>query len=250
MRGRDCPLLDLLKGNEKQLVVPVYQRNYDWEKENCSRLFDDLMALSKDGKREAHFLGNIVTCESVGNTNARLIIDGQQRLISVSLLLLAIYDLLINKGVELFSDKRGLEDDIYHLLVCQTRETIQHPRGDVVQYRLYLSDFDQEAYEELFQDSGAYKGNSKITANYEFFREKVEKVISNQEITAEDLFENINKLVVINVELDVNDDPQLVFESLNSTGVALSAGTRFAILYLWILIWSHRSVIIMLIGRR
>ncbi len=226
MRGRDCSLLDLLKGNEKQLVVPVYQRNYDWEKENCRRLFDDLMALSKEGKREAHFLGNIVTCESVGNPNARLIIDGQQRLITVSLLLLAIYDLLIDQRDELFSEKRGLMNDIYHLLVCQVRGTISHPRKNVVPYRLYLSDFDQDAYEELFQDSRSYKGNSKIIANYEFFRGKVEESISKQEITIGNLFDNIHKLVVINVELDANDDPQLVFESLNSTGVALSAGDK------------------------
>lgn len=214
MTGHDIKLLDLLWDKGMEFAVPVYQRNYDWKKENCERLFDDIIALSKDSNRDGHFLGCIVTCEHVGYSfKNRLIIDGQQRLITVSLLLLAMCHLL-DSG-EIKSNKGNLADEIYQYLGDGNL-------GDGKNLRLALSNHDQSAYENLFRVPNAYDENSNLTKNYMLFRE----LILKKEIAIDDLFANIKKLIVISVELNNEDDPQLVFESLNSTGVPLTAGDK------------------------
>ena len=93
MRGSESRLIEYMEGAKKRFVIPVYQRNYNWKTENCKQLFDDLLKIIRNG-RKSHFFGSIV---SVFNPDGRytefLVIDGQQRLTTVSLLLLAIYNL-------------------------------------------------------------------------------------------------------------------------------------------------------------
>ena len=93
MKGSECKFIKYMSG-DKRFVIPVYQRNYDWKTENCRQLYDDLVKIIKGG-RKSHFFGSLV---SVYNSESRdeefLIIDGQQRLTTVSLLFLAMYNLI------------------------------------------------------------------------------------------------------------------------------------------------------------
>ena len=99
MRGKDEKLLDIFNSNGKRFIIPAYQRNYDWKQANCERLFDDLVSLTKS-HRDGHFFGSVVTVENEdGFSTERLVIDGQQRVTTVSLLLLAMYRLLDNGEV-------------------------------------------------------------------------------------------------------------------------------------------------------
>ena len=87
MKGTAAPLLSFLEGTRKRFIIPVYQRNYDWKKENCKQLFDDLVSLIKENKG-THFFGSIVSYAP--SREEVVLIDGQQRVTTVSLLLLAI----------------------------------------------------------------------------------------------------------------------------------------------------------------
>ena len=93
MKGSECRLIEYMEGSKKRFIIPVYQRNYDWKTENCKQLYDDLIRVIKD-KRKSHFFGSIVSVyEPSGRNTEFLVIDGQQRLTTVSLLFLAMYNL-------------------------------------------------------------------------------------------------------------------------------------------------------------
>lgn len=91
MKGSEAKLVSYMQGSDKRFVIPVYQRNYDWKQENCKQLYDDLVRIVRDD-RKSHFFGSIVSVHNEGQFNEFLIIDGQQRLTTVSLLMLAIHD--------------------------------------------------------------------------------------------------------------------------------------------------------------
>jgi len=214
MRGKDEKLLDIFNSNGKRFIIPAYQRNYDWKQENCERLFDDLIALTKS-KREGHFFGSVVTVENEdGFSTERLVIDGQQRVTTVSLLLLAMYRLLDNGEVS--SSKGDLKDHIYNCYLVDNTSTHE------VKLRLKPVKSDQQAFERLFGETEGHLTSSNLTINYNYFVSRIRK----GEISIDELFKAVRNLVVINVELKQADDPQLVFESLNSTGVALTEGDK------------------------
>ena len=99
MKGSEQRLVEYMDGAKKRFVIPVYQRNYDWKMENCKQLFDDLVKIIRSG-RKSHFFGSIVSVYNPDGRNSEyLIIDGQQRLTTVSLLFLAMYNLIEKKVV-------------------------------------------------------------------------------------------------------------------------------------------------------
>ena len=101
MKGSEALMLGFMEGADKRYIIPVYQRKYDWKEENCRQLYEDLKKIVTD-KRDSHFFGSIVS--SVVPNGSKIeyhIIDGQQRLTTVSLLLLAIKN-LVSKGIQLF----------------------------------------------------------------------------------------------------------------------------------------------------
>ena len=113
MKGSECRLIEYMEGSKKRFIIPIYQRNYDWKIENCKQLFDDLVKVIKN-KRKSHFFGSLVSVyEPSGRNTEFLVIDGQQRLTTVSLLLLAMYN-LIKSGIvnprDGFLDKQIYED--------------------------------------------------------------------------------------------------------------------------------------------
>lgn len=214
MKGNETRLVEFMDGSKKRFVIPVYQRNYDWKQENCKQLFDDLVKVEKGG-RQTHFFGSIVSVyQPSGRTTEFLVVDGQQRLTTVSLLLLAIYNLL--KAGKVRSADANLAQRIYEEYL------VDKFQPEETRVKLKPVQNDREAFSKLFADDAAKIVDSHITKNYDYF---VLRVLAN-EITVDEIVEAIEKLQIINIELSGDDNPQLIFESINSTGVDLTEGDK------------------------
>lgn len=214
MKGSECRLIEYMDGSKKRFIIPVYQRNYDWKMENCKQLYDDLVKVVRKN-RKSHFFGSIVSVyEPSGRNTDFLVIDGQQRLTTVSLLLLAMYNLMEKNIVS--PQEPSLKEQIYEDFLVdkyQPKET---------RMKLKPIKNDQNAFGKLFGDERDYIQGSNLTANYNYFYERIQK----QEISVDQLFDAICKLEIINITLSEGDDPQLIFESLNSTGLDLNEGDK------------------------
>ena len=214
MKGSECRLIEYMDGSNKRFIIPVYQRNYDWKIENCKQLYDDLVKVIKNDRR-SHFFGSMVSVyEPSGKNMEFLVIDGQQRLTTVSLLLLAMYN-LISAGILIPKDE-FLGNRIYEEYLVdkyQPKET---------RIKLKPVKNDQKAYGKLFNDADEYIRESNLTTNYNYFYERIQK----QEISIDELFDALFRLEIINITLNNEDNPQLIFESLNSTGLDLSEGDK------------------------
>lgn len=195
--------------NTKPLVVPVYQRNYTWKKENCKMLFDDILRISTTDKR--HFIGSIVY---VDHSDSCIIIDGQQRITTISILLLAIRNAILNGDIT--SDRENLVKKIeFEFLINQFSENEEH--------RMKLKPFreDSTAYDALFGDPANYVIESQITTNYLYFYDEI-KAHQIEPSTFYDAIKNRLELVEIILNPAQGDNAQLVFETINSTGVSLN----------------------------
>ena len=122
MNGNAQKLIKYMDGASKRFIIPVYQRNYDWKMEHCKQLYDDLVKVIRQN-RKSHFFGSIVSVQSeTGTMEEFLIIDGQQRLTTISLLLLAIYHLLCSG--KMVSQDRQLTDKILKKYLRQYRRMV------------------------------------------------------------------------------------------------------------------------------
>ena len=214
MKGSEIKLIKYMEGADKRFVIPVYQRNYDWKIENCKQLYDDLVKVVCN-KRKNHFFGSIVsTYNPDGDNEEYQIIDGQQRLTTVSLLLLAMYN-LIRQGKILPSDRR-LSDRIYEDYL------VDKYQPEETRIKLKSIKNDRKAFGKLFDEEAEHIGGSNLTTNYDYFSARIQK----EEITIDELFQAIRSLEIISIRLDFDDNPQLIFESLNSTGLDLSEGDK------------------------
>ena len=213
MKGSETKLVSYMQGSDKRFVIPVYQRNYDWKTENCKQLYDDLIKVIRRG-RKSHFFGSIVSVHNDGEFNEYLVIDGQQRLTTISLLLLAMYNLMKN-GV-LTPEKVNLAEKIYKTYL------IDEWQDDDTRIKLKPVKNDRNAFGKLFDEESEHIPDSNLTINYNYFYSRIQK----EEITLDELYEAVTKLEIINITLNQDDNPQLIFESLNSTGVALSEGDK------------------------
>jgi len=190
-----------------KFIIPVYQRNYDWKLENCQRLMDDLVELH-DTEKNTHFFGSIVVKPTV--SSEEVIIDGQQRLTTLSLLFLAIVNWL---------EANNEEDTILEPDRLKGDFLLDYYKPQNERIRLNSNPRDYEAYVKLYGDKKFYISASNITRNYLFLYDYIE----NLEISMDELFQSINKLQFMVVSLNSpEDDPQLIFESLNSTGLELT----------------------------
>lgn len=213
MKGSEAKLVSYMQGADKRFIIPVYQRNYDWKTGNCKQLYDDLIKISKNN-RTSHFFGSIVSVHSDGEFNEYLIIDGQQRLTTVSLLMLAMYNLM--KDGVIVPVQTNLADKIYKTYL------IDEWQEDETRIKLKPVKSDSKAFGLLFKDKEDYIQESNLTVNYYFFYNRIQK----EEISIDELYTAITKLEIINISLGKDDNPQLIFESLNSTGLALSEGDK------------------------
>lgn len=215
MEATQGSLLRFMEGADKRFIIPVYQRNYDWKKEQCETLLEDLIAVFRN-QLATHFFGSIVF---VGDDNSSgpeySIIDGQQRLTTISLLLLAIYNCISDKNIE---------SSILNAKKIRDSYLIDEYSTDEVKLKLKLIKNDRVAYESLFLDEDRVS-DSKINGNYNYFYKR----ISNMEINEiEGVLLAIQKLVVVKISIKPNhgDNPQLIFESLNSTGLDLEEADK------------------------
>ncbi len=214
MKGSESKLIKLMQGAGKRFVIPVYQRNYDWKIENCKQLYDDLIIVVRN-KRKSHFFGSIVSVHNPdGDNEEYLVIDGQQRLTTVSLLFIAMHNIL-NAGI-IVSNDNDLANKI------NEEYLIDKWKKDETRIKLKSIKEDSIAYSRLFQDKSDHISVSNITINYEYFYDRIQK----REISIDELYDAICCLEIINITLNQDDNPQLIFESLNSTGVALTEGDK------------------------
>ena len=212
LKANEKKFTRFLEGSDKHFVIPVYQRNYDWKKEQCKQLFDDLIDISKTNR--THFLGSIVSIyHDDGEDLEYLIIDGQQRLTTLSLLLLAIYKIIDNGLLQTNVNKEQIRDEYL----------INKYSKDDKKIRLKPVKNDKNAFASLFKEEKDYIQDTNITINFQYFRERILK----EELSIDKLFLAIKQLIIVDIKLiNGEDDPQLIFESLNSTGLDLKEADK------------------------
>ena len=209
---------NFLEGRNKSFVIPVYQRDYAWKTANCQQLWDDIKELIKKvstGKTNNHFLGTIVTISDDEAPNTYSVIDGQQRLTTISILLIALSH-YISKQNTLAEDEKYLCEDIQDYLINKRKQN----DGNDKRIRLKPNKNDKIHFNNLFQQKNITDNQSNIINNYRFFINAMEQ----DNILPSKIFDAFQKLVIVYINLNrQNDNPQLIFEGINSTGVSLTA---------------------------
>ncbi len=210
MKADAMKLLDFIgKSQEKQFVIPIYQRVYSWEKEQCKQLWDDIIKTGGNDQIEGHFIGSIVFVHDgiyTTNYNELLIIDGQQRLTTITLLLIA----LRNHSSDEVSSVKKIESYLIN----------SDEKGDK-KFKLILSESDKDTLLSLI-DKNRRKPSEpslKIVENFKLF----EKWIRKNTDKLETIFKGLEKLMIVWIALKKEkDDPQLIFENMNSKGIELT----------------------------
>ena len=214
MKGNVSEIWRVFDGQSKQLVIPVYQRNYDWSIVQCERLFDDLEEVIAEDRRK-HFFGSIVGKNEDSFT--WVVIDGQQRLTTVSLLLLALVHAA--RAQEIAVRNTELPDDLEANYLLRNAGAAGRPSSKV---KLKPVKDDAEAYERLYEAHDRLLEKSSVTANYRYFRRR----LSETTLSADDVWRAIQRLEVMVLDLEDTDEPQRIFETLNSTGLALAEADK------------------------
>ncbi len=214
MKADATPLLKFIKDNQKnQLVIPIYQRVYSWEKEQCKELWDDIIKIGGDDKMDGHFIGSILYARVDGtHSSPLLIIDGQQRLTTITLLFIALRDHLNDEDelLEKFSHQKN-----------QNRYLINSDEKGDKKFRLILSESDKDTLLSLIDKDRRKPSepSSKIMENFKLFEEWIRKNTDKLEA----IFKGLEKLMIVWIALEKGkDDPQLIFESMNSKGIELT----------------------------
>lgn len=213
MEATQAQLLSLLDG-KKQFTIPIYQRTYSWQLKQCQQLLEDIIRIGSDVSEQSHFIGSIVYFKAgtspITSVPELLVIDGQQRLTTVSLLLLALTHHL-KKHPEISVGDESYEE-------VQETYLVNKHRKDESKYKLLLTRKDKETYVKLVEGIELISDDSKrIVENYEYFSGRL------HEDNIKQIYEGIKKLIIVDVILErEKDNPQLIFESLNSTGLDLS----------------------------
>lgn len=215
MKGQPTEIWKIYNRANSTLEIPVYQRNYDWGIAQCARLFDDLEALAAADreKQPRHFFGAVVG-KSEGSWKW-VVIDGQQRLTTISLLILAIAH-----AVEAGDIEAGEDPDLARKLVDDFLLVDANPNN--LKFKLKPVKNDAAAYQALFGPEDDFVASSNVTANYRYFRERLRKT----SLTAGQVWDAVSRLEVMHLDLEAHDDPQRIFESLNSTGLNLSESDK------------------------
>ncbi|WQV00069.1 DUF262 and DUF1524 domain-containing protein [Helicobacter pylori] len=214
MKAGEATLLEFFEQNQtNQFVIPIYQRLYSWKKEQCEQLWDDIIKIGGNDKMNGHFIGSILYVRDgiTHSNNPLLIIDGQQRLTTITLLFIALRSHLSDevKILEKFSREK-----IESYLINNNKDGNK-------KFRLILSESDKDTLLSLI-DKNKRKPSEpsvKIVENFELF----EKWISENTDKLETIFKGLEKLMIVWIALEKGkDDPQLIFESMNSKGIELT----------------------------
>ena len=211
MKANETKVDKFLATNETTFAIPVYQRNYDWSLIQCKQLLHDIIETGKNDKINAHFIGSIVYVHDDVYTASGLteltIIDGQQRLTTITLIYIALYKLA-----------QQLENQ---MLVNRIHKTylINEFAPEAEKLKLKPTENNKEALRHIInsENKEEFKGYSKIIENFNFFKNSI--TADNYET----IQRGLSKLIFIDIALDrQRDNPQRIFESLNSTGLELS----------------------------
>lgn len=201
-----------LSREDHVFMIPVYQRNYDWKLENCKQLLQNIVEIIHNN--ENHFIGTI--CSKLDGRDRTVIIDGQQRITTLMILLKAIYDesseLRIKQSVkEKYLINRFAQNESLKIKLRPIKKDIN------VFNKLINYDFSNADY-SVFDNKEI---NSNILKNYLYFREDIHNLISQNNVELTDLIDAIERLELVELTLE-NENPQVIFESLNSTGLSLT----------------------------
>lgn len=210
MQASETRLQQIIEGT-KQYLVPLFQRPYSWEKKEWGGLWDDLDALRQDQTIPYHFIGSIVTLQTISvpqGVNKYLLIDGQQRLTTIFILLTLIRDKARAMQVGRLADK--IQD---LMLVNKYSEGQDY-------YRLLPTQIDRQAFCQLIDQPDQARTANGITRCYDYFRGKLSRFTAEQLTELTEVV--IGRLSVVSIVLDANDNPHLVFESLNAKGKPLT----------------------------
>lgn len=210
--------LNKLLNTSRQFIVPIFQRNYSWQKSQYEQLWFDILRASKFKEKQNHFIGSIVYIDMgtpAGRPQQLLLIDGQQRLTTISILLCAIKD---------YVQKFNLETKLINLAKIKNQFLYNSDEIYEDRYKLLLNVQDKETYIKLIDNTifTVNKPAINIIKCYEFFYERIEDFIK-QHGQIDEIYAGIFKLSLVSISLDKDsDNPQMIFESMNSTGKDLS----------------------------
>jgi uncharacterized protein with ParB-like and HNH nuclease domain len=210
MKANQLRINDFLQKPDVQFVIPVYQRNYDWTTAQCRQLLNDIIAVERDN-RESHFIGSIVYIHdgifTASEVSELLIIDGQQRLTTLSILNVALYH---------FAKENNNEQQVgrlYNKFIIN-----QYVEDESNKLKLKQTDRNSIAYKAILsgrlEDITEY---SNVIENYNYFRDII------NESNFKTIIDGLKRIIFVEVSLERGkDDPQRIFESLNSTGLDLT----------------------------
>lgn len=213
MKATGTSLLKFLQG-PRQFIIPIYQRTYSWTLNQCQQFLDDVINAATDDSIAGHFLGSIVYIEKglyhISTIPKFLVIDGQQRLVTLSLLLAALGQVTSQENSQGTISRKKINN--YFLFNSE--------ESGELRYKLLLTQSDKRTLINLLEGKELPEPFSKrIVDNYNFFLDRILK----SEIELDTIYKGIEKLIIVDIALDRNyDNPQLIFESLNSTGLELS----------------------------
>ena len=211
MKATSANLLSVIKG-PKQFVIPIYQRTYSWHQAQCEQLFKDIIRISKSDNIHGHFIGSLVyfqeSIHTVSDVPKLLVIDGQQRLTTITLLISALANFIKTNDTDIESTATKLKN--YYLFNAEEENELR--------FKLLLTRRDKETLMDILKGVILNEHKSlRVSENYQFFKKKI-----NLE-NALDVYNGLMRLFVVDVALEKDvDNPQLIFESLNSTGLDLS----------------------------
>ncbi|MGL2555284.1 GmrSD restriction endonuclease domain-containing protein [Helicobacter pylori] len=214
MKADATTLLGFFEENQNnQFVIPIYQRLYSWKKEQCEQLWDDIIKIGGNDKMNGHFIGSILyVLDDNTHSSPLLIIDGQQRLTTITLLFIALRNHLSDEDelLEKFSRKK-----------IENRYLINSDKDGDKKFRLILSESDKDTLLSLIDKNKRKPSepSSKIMENFKLFEEWIRKNTDKLET----IFKGLEKLMIVWIALKKEkDDPQLIFESMNSKGIELT----------------------------
>nr|WP_315467656.1 DUF262 domain-containing protein [uncultured Undibacterium sp.] len=211
MKANETKVNDFLSQNKTRFVIPVYQRNYDWSTLQCKQLLSDVISIARNTKSNAHFIGSIVYVHDDLYTSTQVkeltVIDGQQRLTTLTLIYLAIYNL-----AKCMNDQE---------LASEISETylINKFAAEEEKLKLRPTENNDKAIKYLLRGDAdeEFASFSKLVDNFNYFKQEICE--ANYKL----VLMGLTKLMFVEISLDrEKDDPQRIFESLNSTGLELS----------------------------
>lgn len=213
----DTKNLEELFAYLKKIIIPAYQRNYSWTEEVANQLLEDILEINSKDRRYKHFVGPIVSIIHNSESSCRILIDGQQRITTILILLIALKNLVEKNKVE-------VEDKELFIKEIDIKYLFNELKKDEERIKLKPYNKDNENYLNLLKDECIDK-NTCIFKNYLFFKNEIERLYIEESLNIDNLFETIKtRIIFVDIQLEASstDNAQDIFESLNSKGQDLT----------------------------